>query len=107
MRTFLLLICFALTNLCSTAFAAPAEKPLQPLTVILDWFINPDHAALFVADQQGYFKEAGLQVKLIAPANPADPPKLVAAGKADIAVDYQPNLLLEIGQGLPLQQLGS
>jgi putative hydroxymethylpyrimidine transport system substrate-binding protein len=107
MRTFLLVICIALISIFSAAFANPDEKPSQPLTVVLDWFINPDHAALFVADQQGYFKEAGLQVKLIAPANPADPPKLVAAGKADIAVDYQPHLLLEIAQGLPLQQLGT
>ncbi|HVV67620.1 MAG TPA: ABC transporter substrate-binding protein [Gammaproteobacteria bacterium] len=106
MRTFLL-FCFALILLFSTAFASTTEKSPQSLTVVLDWFINPDHAALFVADQQGYFKQAGLDVKLIAPANPADPPKLVAAGKADIAVDYQPHLLLEIAQGLPLQQLGA
>lgn len=106
MRTFLL-ICFVLINLFSTALASTTEKSPQPLTVILDWFINPDHAALFVADQEGYFKQAGLEVKLIAPANPADPPKLIAAGKADIAVDYQPHLLLEIAQGLPLQQIGA
>ncbi len=103
---FLLSICFAICNLFFTASAEPAGT-LKPLTVVLDWFVNPNHAALFVADQQGYFKEAGLKVQLIAPANPADPPKLVAAGKADIAVDYQPHLLLEIAQGLPLQQLGT
>lgn len=107
-RYFLLAICWVISNLFPTASAAdPAHSSLKPLNVVLDWFVNPDHAALFVADQQGFFKDAGLKVQLIAPANPADPPKLVAAGKADIAIDYQPHLLLEIAQGLPLQQLGT
>ncbi len=60
------------------------------MTVLLDWFVNPDHAPLFVALEKGYFADRGLDVEFIAPANPNDPPKLVAAGKADIAVSYQP-----------------
>lgn len=84
-----------------------SPKKLETLTIILDWFVNPDHAPLFVAQQQGYFRAQGLDVKFIAPADPSDPPKLVAVGKADIAVDYQPHLLLEIAQGLPLVQVGT
>lgn len=76
--------------------------PEQNLTIILDWFINPDHAPLFVADQQGFFKQQGLNIKFIMPADPADPPKLVAAGKADLAITYQPQMLMQIHQGLPL-----
>src|SRR3546814_5825193 len=59
--------------------AAAADK----LTLILDWFVNPDHGPIIVAQEQGYFAEAGLEVEVIAPADPSDPPKLVAAGKAD------------------------
>lgn len=80
---------------------------LQPLTVILDWFPNPDHAPLFVAKEYGFFKKEGLHVKLIGPANPADAPKLVAAGKADIAVTYQPQLIMQVNQGLPLVRIGT
>jgi putative hydroxymethylpyrimidine transport system substrate-binding protein len=75
--------------------------------VILDWFANPDHAPLFVAQQQGYFKQQGLAVKLIGPADPADPPKLVAVGKADLAVTYQPQLYLQAQQGLPLVRIAT
>ena len=79
----------------------------EPLTVMLDWFVNPDHAPLIVAQQKGYFDEAGLEVEFIAPADPNDPPKLVAAGKADIAVSYQPQLHLHVAQGLPLIRIGT
>ena len=57
----------------------------EKFVVLLDWFTNPDHAPLYVAQGLGYFTDAGLDVELIAPADPNDPPKLVAAGKADIA----------------------
>ncbi|MDA0654175.1 MAG: ABC transporter substrate-binding protein [Proteobacteria bacterium] len=79
----------------------------EPFTVVLDWFVNPDHAPLFVALERGYFAEAGLAVELIAPADPNDPPKLVAAGRADLAVSYQPQLYLQVAAGLPLLRVGT
>lgn len=82
---------------------AAAER----LTVLLDWFVNPDHAPLIVAREKGWFAEAGLEVELIAPADPNDPPKLVAARRADIAVSYQPQLHLQIHEGLPLVRIGT
>lgn len=81
---------------------AYAEK----ITVLLDWFPNPNHAPLFVAKQKGFFKEENLDVDLIGPADPTDPPKLVAAGKADIAITYQPQFLEQKNQGLPLAFIG-
>ena len=79
--------------------AAAADR----LTLILDWFVNPDHGPIVVAQQRGYFAEAGLEVEVIAPADPSDPPKMVAAGKADLAVSYQPQLHLQVREGLPLR----
>ena len=78
--------------------AAGARK----VTVLLDWFVNPDHGPLYVADAKGYFKQRGLSVTFITPSNPNDPPKLVAAKKGDIAVSYQPQHFLHVDQGLPL-----
>ncbi len=79
----------------------------QKITVLLDWFANPSHAPLFVAEQQGYFKEAGLDVVMIGPADPSDPPKLVAAGKATIALTYEPQFIEQVEQGLPLIRIGT
>lgn len=79
----------------------------KPLTLILDWLINPDHAAIFVAKEQGFFAREGLQVNIIAPSNPDDGPKLVAAGHADLAVSYQPQLVVQAAKGLPLIRIAS
>ncbi len=84
--------------------------PLQAaekITVLLDWFVNPDHAPLFIAKEKGFFAKHGLEVELIAPSNPNDPPKLVAAGKADIAVSYQHQPQMQVDQGLPLVRIAT
>lgn len=92
------------------ALALLAARPAaaqDKLLVLLDWFINPDHGPLFVAQERGGFAARGLNVELIAPADPNDPPKLVAAGKADIAVSYQPQLHLQVAENLPLKRIGT
>ena len=75
--------------------------------MLLDWFVNPDHAPLVIAKEAGYFERAGLDVDLIAPADPSAPPRLVAAGQADIAITYQPDLMLQVNEGLPLVRFGT
>ena len=90
--------------LCATATSTMAA---EKVTVLLDWFVNPDHAPLFVALEKGYFADHGLEVEIIAPSNPNDPPKLVAAGKADIAVSYQHQHQMHIDQGLPLTRIAT
>ena len=92
-----------LAALVLTGPALAAER----LTVMLDWFVNPDHAPLVIAREKGFFAEQDLDVELVAPADPNDPPKLVAAGNADIAVSYQPQLHLQVGEGLPLVRIGT
>ena len=62
--------------------AASPASAAEKFTVLLDWFVNPDHGPLFVALERGEFAKRGLEVKFIAPADPNDPPKLVAAGRA-------------------------
>lgn len=87
----------------SSLLAQPADKPL---TVVLDWYVNPDHAPLLVGEVEGFFQQEGVTVKLITPADSSDGPKLVAAKKMDVAISYQPQLLLQLEQGLPLVRFG-
>ncbi len=99
---------FALVLVAFAAIAAPSSAgAAEKFVVILDWFVNPDHAPLIVALEKGYFAERGLDVELIAPTDPNNPPKLVAAGKADLAVSYQPQLHLQVAQGLPVRRVGT
>jgi putative hydroxymethylpyrimidine transport system substrate-binding protein len=87
--------------------AAAPTHAADRLTVLLDWFVNPDHGPLIVARENGFFQDENLDVDLIAPADPNDPPKLVAARQADIAVSYQPQLHLQVQEGLPLVRIGT
>lgn len=93
--------------LLTILFAAAPAHAAEKLSVALDWFVNPDHATLVVAKEKGYFKAVGLDVDLVAPADPNDPPKLVAAGKFDVAVSYQPQLHLQVAAGLPLRRIAT
>ena len=57
----------------------PVSHASEDVTVVLDWFINPDHGPLFIALEKGFFTERGLNVEFQVPSNPNDPPKLAAA----------------------------
>ena len=85
---------------------APAAAT-DKITLLLDWFVNPDHGPIIIAEEKGYFKDAGLDVEVIAPADPADPPKLVAAGRAELAISYQPQLHLQVAEGVPRRRVGT
>ena len=88
--------------LCATPAIAQDK-----MTLLLDWFVNPDHGPVIVADELGYFAEQNLEVEIVAPADPSAPPKLVAAGQADLAISYQPQLHLQIHEGLPLRRVST
>lgn len=87
-------------------FVARAQGAPAPLKLVLDWYINPNHVPILVAQQTGAFSRRGLAVEVIEPADPNDPPKLVAAGSADLAISYQPQLQMQVDQGLPLARIG-
>jgi len=99
MKRLIMLLCSCLLSVQALA----ADK----VELMLDWFINPDHGPLIVAQQKGYFAEQGLEVSLVEPADPSMPPKLVAAGQADMALTYQPQLHVMVDQGLPLTRIAT
>lgn len=80
---------------------------LDKLNVVLDWLPNPNHGPLIIAKELGYFKEQGLDVTLRGPVDPSDPPKWVAAKKADIGINYQPQFMQNVDRGLPLIRIGT
>jgi len=92
-----------ISGLALSSGASAAEK----ITLLLDWFVNPDHGPLIIAQQKGFFADAGLEVEMLEPADPSLPPKLVAAGKADMAVNYQPQLHVQVDAGLPLTRIAT
>lgn len=77
------------------------------LTVLLDWYPNAVHSFLFAAEEQGYFKEEGLKVNLTTPADTNDALKLVAAGKADLALSYQMQVAISRAENIPIVSLAA
>ncbi len=97
----------ALAALLALSPPVAAQPARDQLTVLLDWFINPDHLPIIIAQERGDFARANLDVRIQAPADPNDPPRLVGARRADIGVFYQKNLHLAVDQGLPLVRVGT
>lgn len=91
---------FLVLSCAMSAFGA------EKLSVMLDWFPNVDHLPIYVAQEEGYFKEVGLEVEIIAPSETSDSLKLAMAGKVDIAVGYQPQTIMAAAEGLNLKAVG-
>jgi putative hydroxymethylpyrimidine transport system substrate-binding protein len=79
----------------------------QPFSLDLDWYVNPDHAGILTAIDKGFFRQAGLDVKPQVPSDPSAPIKEVAAGRADLAVSYEPEVLLAADKGLDVEAVGA
>ncbi|AXV18484.1 ABC transporter ATP-binding protein (plasmid) [Neorhizobium sp. SOG26] len=83
------------------------SQAADKLSVLLEWFVNPDHAPMVIARERGLFADANLEVELIPPSDPSVVPRLVSTGEADIGIHYQPNLFLDHDAGLPLVRFGT
>jgi putative hydroxymethylpyrimidine transport system substrate-binding protein len=78
-----------------------------PLTLMLDYFPNADHVGIYQALAEGDFTRAGLAVHVQAPSDPSAPLKDLLAKKADVAISYEPELMLARNQGEPLAAFGA
>ncbi|UCD71963.1 MAG: ABC transporter substrate-binding protein [Syntrophobacterales bacterium] len=76
------------------------------VTLMLDWFPNADHVPIYVARDKGFFRKEDLDVEILVPANPNDPPKLVAVGKVDFGISYQPSVTVARSRELPIKAIG-
>ena len=78
-----------------------------PFSLELDWYANPDHAGIYTAIDKGFFRQAGLDVQPQVPSDPSAPIKEVAAGRVDLAVSYEPEVLLAADRGLDVEAVGA
>ncbi|MBI3505475.1 MAG: ABC transporter substrate-binding protein [Proteobacteria bacterium] len=97
----------SLAALAAPALVRTAAAQGQPFTLLLDWFINPDHGPIMAAQELGYFREAGLDIRIIPPADPNDPPRLVAAGRGDVAVSYPHLQIRQAVDDIPTMRIGA
>lgn len=79
----------------------------QPFDVGLDFYPNADHAGIYEGLRKGFFGAAGLTVKPRSPSDPSAPIKQVAAGRLDLAISYEPEVLLARDRGLDVVTVGA
>jgi putative hydroxymethylpyrimidine transport system substrate-binding protein len=79
----------------------------ESFSLTLDFYPNPDHAGIYMAQKLGYFEEAGLDLGIETPSDPAAPIKQVAAGRSDLAISYEPEVALAREQGLDVVAIGA
>ena len=90
------LLCLSLLAGCggsATSEKTAESGELRELDVVLDWYPNALHAFLYEAIDKGYYAEEGLKVNIRFPSNTNDALSLVAAGKADIGLYYQHDVI--------------
>jgi putative hydroxymethylpyrimidine transport system substrate-binding protein len=102
-RTFFAIALFLFVSWISEVYAQ--GTPTQ-VTLMLDWFPNADHVPVYVAREKGFFGKEHLNVEILVPADPNDPPKLVAVGKMDFGISYQPSVTIARSQDLPIKAIG-
>jgi putative hydroxymethylpyrimidine transport system substrate-binding protein len=88
------------------------EDALEPsgskrVELMLDYFPNADHAGIYAAEAGGHFEQAGLDVEIRQPPDPAAPLKQLAAGRVDLAISYEPEVLRARDQGLNVVSIGA
>src|SRR3954447_9871073 len=79
----------------------------EALSLTLDFYPNPDHAGIYMAQKLGYFSEAGLDVEIQTPSDPSAPLKLLAAGRTDLAISYEPEVILAREQDLDVKAVAA
>lgn len=99
----LLTLCLLMAGACYAD-----EKPLKEIDVVLDWYPNALHAFMYVAIEKGYYAEEGLKVNIRFPSNANDAIALVAAGRADIGLYYQQDVIqVRANQNVPVKSIGA
>lgn len=86
---------------------AADDEELVPVDLMLDWYPNAVHSYLYVAMEQGYFEEEGIDVTIRFPSNPTDPINLAAVGDVTIGITYQPDVITARNQDIPVVSIAS
>ncbi|OLO40701.1 ABC transporter substrate-binding protein [Alkalihalophilus pseudofirmus] len=83
------------------------SEELTSIDIMLDWYPNAVHSYLYVALEEGYFEEEGLDVNIVFPANPTDPINLAASGGVTLGITYQPDVIMARTMDVPVVSIAA
>ena len=91
----------------SSSSSSSGSQAMTSTTVLLDWFPNPDHIALYLAQKDGDFAKQHLNVTFQSPSNSTDALKLVSLGQVPLAISYEPETITAATDGLNVQAVAA
>lgn len=103
-RIFLLSLSILLLTSCGGASPGGqgGQEGPEKVTLTLDWYPNADHAGVYVAEERGYFEDAGLDVEIRQPSDPAAVLQLVAAGRSEFGISYENEMTNAAARDIPV-----
>lgn len=99
--------CVAALLTAASLAACSSDSDTDQVSVLLDWNPNPDHLAIYTADQIGAYENHGVDPEFIIPGTTADAAKQVSLGQADLAISYETDTILAAAQGLDVVNVGA
>ena len=106
MKRISLILTILFTILISTSCSSPDEEELTQVTLMLDWVPNTNHTGIFVAEANGYFENAGLDVRIIQPGE-VYPEAAVIGGSADFGISFQEQVTLARAASVPIVSIAA
>jgi putative hydroxymethylpyrimidine transport system substrate-binding protein len=102
-----LALALALLGVAGCGNESDGGSGAEPFDLALDFYVNPDHVGIYEGIHRGYFADAGLEIEPLVPSDPSAPIKQVAAGRVDLAISYEPEVMLARDQGLDVVAVGA
>ena len=97
---------FLAAVLLAVSCGPSGPKELTKVTLMLDWVPNTNHTGIFVAQEEGYFTDEGLDVSIIQPGE-VYPEAAVASGSADFGISFQEQVTLSRAQDVPIVSIAA
>ncbi|WP_067139547.1 ABC transporter substrate-binding protein [Oceanivirga salmonicida] len=82
------------------------KNELKEITFVLDWTPNTNHTGIYVAKEKGLFEEYGLKVNIVQPSEDSSS-TIVAVGKAEFGVYFQPNMIKKLEKNMPITAIAA
>jgi ABC-type nitrate/sulfonate/bicarbonate transport system substrate-binding protein len=106
MKRISLILTILFTILIFTSCSSPDEEELTQVMLMLDWVPNTNHTGIFVAEANGYFEDAGLDVRIIQPGE-VYPEAAVIGGSADFGISFQEQVTLARAASVPIVSIAA
>lgn len=82
-------------------------QDITSVSLALDWYPNANHAGIYMAQANGYFEEAGLNVEIFVPADPTTVLQTVGAGRDTFGITYHNDVLQARQNEVPVQSIAA